>query len=128
MAEGLLDAARMIVGEQEQVATVSLREADSIEGLMERVEVAWQSVETGDGTLLLVDAFGASPFNACARLALARDNVEVITGVNLPMLMELAIQRDTMSFSELIALALEAGKSSIRTLSETMGKQPPMDS
>ncbi len=122
MATGMVDAARMIVGELERLLTISLNEMDDVEGLMERVAAAVEEVDNGDGVLLLVDAFGASPFNACARLAMQRKNLEVITGMNLPMLLELAVQRDGQTLEGLVQIALEAGKSSIRTLSETLNK------
>ena len=122
MAEGLLDAARMIVGEQEGIVTVSLREMDAVEGLMERVAAAIEKVDSDDGVLVLVDLFGASPFNASARLAMEGDSkIEVIAGVSLPMLVELAVQRDGESLERLVNIAREAGTSGIRTLSETLG-------
>jgi PTS system mannose-specific IIA component len=123
MALGMLDAARMIVGEQERTLAVSLNEMDDVEGLMDRIAAAVDEVDMGDGVLLLVDAFGASPFNASARLAMQRKNTEVITGMNLPMLLELAVQRDGQSLDGLVQIALEAGKSSIRTLTETLNKE-----
>ena len=121
MADGLVDAARMIVGEQEGIAAVSLREMDAVEGLMERVAAAIEKVDTGDGSLVLVDLFGASPFNASARLAMQGDSkIEVITGVSLPMLVELAVQREGETLEQLVEIALEAGTIGIRTLSQTL--------
>ena len=123
MADGLLDAAHMIVGEQEGLATVSLREMDAVEGLMERVATAIQKVDAGDGVLVLVDLFGASPFNASARLAMQGDsNMEVISGVSLPMLVELMVQREGESLEKLVQVALEAGTSGVRTLSQTLNR------
>lgn len=120
MAEGMIDAARMIVGELEGVASVSLKEMDAVEDLMGRIETALLQVDQGDGALILVDAFGASPFNASARLAMTRKNVEVISGMNLPMLLELAVQRQGQDLAGVTQIALDAGTTSIRTLSETL--------
>ena len=124
MAEGMLDAARMIVGEQERLVSVTLREADGIESLTERVAAAVEQVDAGDGVLVLVDVFGASPFNASARVAMQRSKVEVLTGVSLPMLLELAVQREGQDLSALTQVARDAGTSGIRTLSETLAKKP----
>jgi mannose/fructose/sorbose-specific phosphotransferase system IIA component len=124
MTEGLLDATRMIVGPQEGLAGVALQESDDIESLMERVATAVEGVDAGDGVLILVDVFGASPFNASARLAMTRPGIEVLSGVSLPMLLELMVQRDDESLDELVDIAREAGTSGIRTLSETLGKKP----
>jgi mannose/fructose/sorbose-specific phosphotransferase system IIA component len=122
MTDGLLDAAHMIVGEQEGMAGVALKESDDIESLMERVAAAVEEVDAGDGVLVLVDVFGASPFNASARLAMTRDGMEVLTGVSLPMLLELMVQREDQGLQELVEIAREAGTSGIRTLSEALGK------
>jgi len=121
MADGLLDATRMIVGEQEGLLGVGLQEGDDVDSLVERVAQAVEQVESGDGTLVLVDVFGASPFNGSARLAMTRKNVEVLSGVSLPMLLEAVVQREGQSLEELVAIAKEAGTSGIKTLSETLG-------
>lgn len=123
MAEGMMDAARMIVGEMEGVATVSLKESDAVEDLISRIETAVDQVDQGDGALILVDAFGASPFNASARLAMNRKNIEVISGVNLPMLLELAVQREGQNLEAVTQIALETGTASIRTLSQTLNRE-----
>jgi PTS system mannose-specific IIA component len=121
MAGGLVDAARMIAGEQEGIATVSLREMDALQGLVERVAAAIQEVDSGDGVVVLVDLFGGSPFNASARLAMQGDHkIEVVSGVNLPMLVELAVQRETRDLEQLLDIALQAGTSGIRSLSQTL--------
>jgi len=122
MAEGMLEAARMIVGDMEGIVAVSLQEADAVENLMDRISDVISSVDTGDGVLILVDVFGASPFNASARLAMVRDKIEVISGMNLPMLLELAIQHSEGDLDALVRTALDAGSSSIRTLSQTLKK------
>ena len=121
IAEGMIDAAQMIVGTMEGVASVSLKGEDAVEDLMVRVEAALHEVDQGDGALILVDAFGASPFNASARLALSGNyTLEVITDMNLPMLLELAVQREGQDLGVLTKIALEAGITSIRTLSQTL--------
>lgn len=122
MADGLLDAARMIVGAKEGVETVQLREEDDVEGLMARIEIAIQNVDAGAGVLIMVDLPGASPFNASARLALQREELAVVTGVNLPMLAETLVQREGKSLEELTQIAREAGLSGVKTLSEILNR------
>jgi PTS system mannose-specific IIA component len=123
MAEGMIDAARMIVGEQQGVTAVTLRESDGIESLTERVAAAVQQVDSGDGVLILVDVFGASPFNCSARVAMQRGKVEVITGMSLPMLLELMVQREGQGLTALTQLARDAGSSCVRTLSDTLARK-----
>lgn len=123
MADGILDAAAMIVGDLTGVAAVTLKEMDAVEDLMERIRAAIEQVDTGDGTLVLVDLFGASPFNASARLLVGKEksNLEVITGVNLPMVLEVAMQRSSEDLENLITIAEEAGTSGVRVLSRELG-------
>ena len=123
MASGLLDAARMIVGDQEALLALSLQEMEDVEGLMAKVEEAISQVDTGEGVLVLVDLPGASPFNASARIAMQREGIEVVTGVNLPMLAELLVMRDGSSLEECVGIAKEAGISGVRTLSEILKKK-----
>lgn len=120
-AEGLLDAAEMIVGEMDNVVCIGLEPMDDIDLLIQRIQEAVNAVDVGDGALLMVDLFGASPFNASGRLALAQqDRLELITGMNLPMLVELLVQREGLSLKEASQIALDAGKSGISRLSDKM--------
>jgi PTS system mannose-specific IIA component len=123
LASGMMDAAAMIVGNLEAVAAVGLFESEAVEDLMGKIGAALAEVDQGEGILILVDAFGASPFNASARLALERKNIEVLTGMNLPMLLELAVQREGRDLAGVTELALQTGISSIRRLSETVKPQ-----
>jgi mannose/fructose-specific phosphotransferase system component IIA len=77
-----------------KILKLRLKETDPIEGLSDRLDQAIQEVNDGDGVLILVDLFGASPFNVSARLTQKYKNVQVVTGINLPMLPETALQRE----------------------------------
>jgi len=120
MATGLIEAAEMIVGEQEALVPVHLQEMDDVEGLMERVTKAVSQVDSGQGALIMVDLPGASPFNASARIAMQQDNIGVVTGVSLPMLAETLVQRDGSSIQELIDIAKNAGMIGIKDLTEIL--------
>lgn len=120
MASGLIEAAEMIVGEQDQLYPVHLREMDDVEGLMERVEQAIAENNSGDGVLVLVDLPGASPFNASARIAMQRDDLAVVTGVNLPMLAEVLVKRSGTSLADLVETSKQAGKQGVKDLSEIL--------
>ena len=123
MAEGMLDAVRMITGIHDGLGAVGLNEEDDVEGLIDRISACLQSLDHDQGILLFVDLFGASPFNASARLALRSDApAEVVTGVNLPMLVELVMQREDLTLNELAEMALEVGPAGISRLSETLPK------
>jgi len=118
LGEGLLDAMQMIAGPQEKVDFVSLKEGDSIDELKERILNTVKMLDDGSGVLVFVDMFGASPSNAAAYLL--NENVEVITGVNLPMLLEILSFRETSSLEELSANAMAAGVESIKNLTQLL--------
>jgi len=118
LGEGLLDAMQMIAGPQEKVDFVSLKEGDSIDELKERILNTVKMLDDGSGVLVFVDMFGASPSNAAAYLL--NENVEVITGVNLPMLLEIVSFRETSSLQELSANAMTAGVESIKNLTQLL--------
>jgi PTS system mannose-specific IIA component len=118
LGEGLLDAMQMIAGPQEKVDFVSLKEGDSIDELKERILNAVKILDDGSGVLVFVDMFGASPSNAAAYLL--DENVEVITGVNLPMLLEILSFRESSSLQELSANAMTAGVESMKNLTQLL--------
>lgn len=118
LAQGLVNAMDMIMGPQESIIVIGFFEEDSVDELEQKIEELVASRGSGEGALILVDLFGASPFNASARVASRHPNVDVITGINLPMLLELAIQRQNQSsLSELVAEGLRAGSEGIKVLS-----------
>jgi PTS system mannose-specific IIA component len=121
MAKGLLDAARSVAGHAEGSASVCLREGDAVDSLGPRIAAAIDAVNDGDGVIVLVDMWGASPFVAAAHLAIkAQHRIEVIAGVNLPMVLEILVQRTAKGFEELAAVALQAGSEGIRALSQAV--------
>ena len=91
LSKALLDSALMILGSFENVVAVSVDSGDSPEHIQERLKEAVEQVNTGAGVLVLCDMFGGTPSNMS--LSLLSDTVEVITGVNLPMLLKLHSSR-----------------------------------
>lgn len=120
MAPGLIDGLEMIVGRQAQCETLTLGPGDAVDALKAKVEDAIARLDSGDGVLVFVDVLGASPFNVSAEAAWEEPTVDVISGVNLPMLLEAAMVRDSLSLPELAALARDSGQSGIRLLSESV--------
>jgi len=124
LADGLLDAMRMITGEQEGVVAISLKESDAPEDLGEHIKEVLPEVDDGDGILIMADLFGATPFNASSRLYLELDNkIEIITGANLPMLVETVICREGNDLQSVFACALQSGKEGIQSLPESIRKK-----
>src|SRR6516225_10378363 len=89
LAIELLNAAEMIVGEIHHATAVSLGWHDDVGTATSMIEKALERVKTPDGVLILTDMFGGTPTNICSTF-LDQENVEIVTGVNLPMLIKFA--------------------------------------
>jgi mannose/fructose/sorbose-specific phosphotransferase system IIA component len=110
----LMESLGMILGEMEQVVTLSLMPGDSLEGLIERMRQSIQQVDTGQGVLVFLDLFGGTPSNAAALLTQEMQGVYAVTGVNFPMLAEVFMLRmSSDDLQELVSTAVSAGKSGI---------------
>lgn len=99
----------MILGPQESFQAVALADDDSPDRFQQRLSEAVETVERGAGTVVLVDLPGATPFSAAVRLAHQRPGIEVISGANLPMLLETLTLRDGETLAGVVARAVDAG-------------------
>ncbi|WP_321146871.1 PTS mannose transporter subunit IIAB [Providencia alcalifaciens] len=114
-AEQLLRTTEMLIGEQENVSFIDFVPGENADTLFEKYTQKLTTLDTSTGVLFLVDTWGGSPFNAATRIANEHDNYEIITGVNVPMLVETFMCRDdNPSMDELITVALETGRGGIR--------------
>ena len=119
LATELVNAAETIVGDIPQFAAVSIGWHDDVEDAREEMRQAIQRVQGPEGVLLLTDMFGGTPANVGLTF-LEANKVEVITGVNLPMLIKLAGLRAS---SDLLAVAREVrdtGRNAIWVASDLM--------
>jgi PTS system mannose-specific IIB component len=116
-AEQLLKTAEMILGEQDNVAFIDFVPGENAETLIEKYTAKLGGLDTSSGVLFLVDTWGGSPFNAASRIVVDKENYEVVTGVNIPMLAETFMARDdNPSFAELVAIAVETGRVGVKAL------------
>ena len=120
LGDALIRAVEMIAGQAEGLYSVSLFPGDSPEGLGEKLEAALQEIE-GQETLVLIDLFGGTPYNVAACQVL-KENVECVTGANLPMLLELVMSRDGVSLPELAKEIAQAGQESVKNLGPMLSK------
>lgn len=122
-AEQLLKTTEMLLGEQDNVAFIDFVPGENAETLIEKYNGKISGLDTSGGVLFLVDTWGGSPFNAASRIAVDKENYEVVTGVNIPMLVETFMARDdNPSFDELVALALETGREGVKALKKPAEK------
>lgn len=118
LAEGLKTAVEMIAGPQQRLLPIGMKPGDDPEELRRKIEDAVAIVSEGGEALVLVDLLGGSPANASSQLAVA--GTQVICGVNLPMLLELLIQREHAPLSVLTTLALQAAKEGVINLTRQL--------
>ena len=115
----LLAAARMIVGDLPHVAAVSIGWSDNVDSARAEIEKDLRTVDQGKGVLILTDMFGGTPSNVCMTL-MQKDRVEIITGVNLPMIIKLASQEESETAATLARRVVDQGKGSITMASEVL--------
>ncbi len=121
LADEFVKAMEHVVGEQSGVRTVCIGPNDDMEARRAEIRGAIRDVDTGDGTIVLTDLFGGTPSNLAISLMEA-GKVEVIAGINLPMLIRLAGARKAMSIVEAAAAARDAGRNYITVASEFLGQ------
>ncbi len=122
VANELLAAAETVVGELNHIAAVSIGWNDDVETAKEQIARAIKKVSKGKGVLLLTDMFGGTPTNISA-MYIAEGEVEIVTGVNLPMVIKLASQHKEMSLIEMAKEVEEQGKNAIYRASELLVPQ-----
>jgi PTS system mannose-specific IIA component len=120
LGDALIRATEMIAGPVERLFSVSLLPDESPEGFGEKLATALRGIE-GQETLVLVDLPGGTPYNVVARHVL-KGNVECVTGVNLPMLLELVTSRDEASLAELAEAIARVGQATIRNVGPMLNK------
>jgi len=122
IADELVRAASMIVGEIPQCLTIGISPEEKIEKIAARLEQALAAVDTGEGVLILTDLFGGTPSNVS--LSYLQDKrVEVVSGVNLPMVLKIGADRQDRDLKEVVKIARDAGRKNISVASEIMKKR-----
>lgn len=112
LANELLAAAETVVGNLDHIRAVSIGWHDDVEMAKDEISRAIKQVSKGKGVLLLTDMFGGTPTNISA-MFLKENEVEMVTGVNLPMVIKLASQNKEISLVELASQVESQGKQAI---------------
>ena len=121
LADEFVTAMEHVVGKQERVATVNIGPDDDMEARRNDIAQAIARVDAGNGVILLTDLFGGTPSNLAISL-MERGRIEVIAGINLPMLIRLESARKKMKIVDAVAAAREAGRKYISVASEVLGE------
>ena len=123
LAEELISAAELVVGEDlKQFQPVSIDPKEGSEEIREKIISAIRKVDEGKGVLILTDMYGGTPSNISLSF-LEERKVEVITGVNLPMLLKLATYQNDMDLEALAVFITDYGQRNIHLASEVLKKR-----
>lgn len=121
LGQELVKAAGMIVEETKHIESFSLGWHDNVEKSKAKIAKAVESVDKGKGVIILTDMFGGTPSNLSLPL-LEKGKIEIITGVNLPMVIKLANQSGKETFEELAGKVKDQGQSQIAIASQLLGE------
>jgi len=121
LAEEFVHAMQHVVGRQDDIATVCIGPNDDMERRRREIADAIKAVDSGKGVIVLTDLFGGTPSNLAISLMQAC-KVEVIAGINLPMLIRLAGARQSLDVTAAVVAARDAGRNYITIASEFLGQ------
>lgn len=119
----LINTAELILGGIESAVSVSINAQESPESMRADIERALKTVDKGKGVLILTDMFGGTPSNLSLSF-LANGRVEVLSGVNLPMLIKLIQTRTQLELTELAEMVGAYGRNSINVAGELLNRRP----
>ena len=120
LATELVKVMEHVVGPQDQLTTITIDPDDDMEKRREDILNSVQFVDKGLGVIILTDMFGGTPSNLAISI-LEQAKIDIIAGVNLPMLIKLASVRSTETISDAVAQAREAGQKYIMVASQVLG-------
>ncbi len=122
LATEFVVAMEHVVGPQRAISPICIGPDDDMESRRAEIANAIVEVDSGRGVIVLTDLFGGTPSNLAISL-MKPGKVEVIAGINLPMLIRLEGARRTMNVGDAVAAAREAGRKYISVASEVLGEQ-----
>ncbi|MFT8871972.1 MAG: PTS sugar transporter subunit IIA [Sporolactobacillus sp.] len=131
LAAAFINTAKMIFGNIEHTKAVTFEPGEGIENLLEKYQDVIHSSEQipGNEVLFLTDLFGGSPYNAASRFAARQPHMDIVTGVNLPMLIDVLARRMAGgTLADLVSTAKQSGTDGIRSFREWFDKQQIVNS
>ncbi|MDD4569999.1 MAG: PTS sugar transporter subunit IIA [Tepidanaerobacteraceae bacterium] len=122
LGRALLSSAELICGKQENVVVLSIKHQVNMDDFKLLIEKELENFADEKAPLILVDVFGGSPSNA-AVMQIKDHDITVMTGVNLPMLLEILSGREACGLDELVKLGFEAGTQGIKIIDKSFFKK-----
>jgi len=123
LAQEFVLATEHVVGKQKNIKAICIEPEDDMEKRRNDILEAVKEVDTGAGVAVLTDMFGGTPSNLAISI-MGKVPVEVVAGINLPMLVKLATIRNTLPIAEAVMVAQEAGRKYINVASNLLSKEP----
>jgi mannose PTS system EIIA component len=120
LAEALITSVQFLVGSLQKIRGVSIWPKDKEKEVRDRIQREIKEVDDGDGVVILTDVLGGTPTNLSISF-LEKEKVEVVTGVNIPMLLTLSSYRRGKSLGELSRLVKKSGRRSITLAKRVLG-------
>jgi len=121
LADEFLMATQQIVGAVEGIEPISIDPSDPLEEVEARIKKGIKKVDMGRGVLILTDMFGGTPSNISLSFQ-EKGKVEIVTGINLPMLIKLSTMREDKTLDELASFIKSYGQKNIHLASEIMDR------
>lgn len=117
LAEELLNSAEMIFGKQENVETILFAPGENTENLKKKYREKLENFKESKEVLIIVDLFGGSPYNAAFEIAITNENIDVLTGASLPIILEILSIRDNedIKITDIINSINDSSNSYIRS-------------
>jgi PTS system mannose-specific IIA component len=122
LANEFVGALQHVIGDQKQIATVCIGPDDDMEKRRIEITQKIKEVDQGRGVILLTDMFGGTPSNLAISV-MNKKNVEVITGINLPMLIKIASIRKSSNLTDTVNGAQEAGRKYINIAKQLISQE-----
>lgn len=120
ISTGVMSASNMIFGEQPGFKAVTFQKKDGLATLQMKFTELLNTVASEDEVLFFVDVFGGTPYNAAAQVAYGKSNIEVITGLSLPLVLEILSRRETMGLKKLVEVLKDVNKDCLKVFSEEL--------
>lgn len=122
-ATQLLLTSEMIAGKQQNIVCVDLFPSENTDNILQKYIKSLSDLKTDLGVLFLVDMWGGTPFNAAQKIILNKENYDIVTGVNIPMIIEVLLARNNIcAITELVNIAIKSGSESIKSVNYSISK------
>jgi PTS system mannose-specific IIA component len=121
LGKELVHTVEMITGPQEQLVSVTIDHTDDVPSSAERIAGTFDQVDEGEGVIIFTDLLGGTPSNVSLTF-LNRPSVEVISGVNLPMLLQAVSCRASLPMKEVVVKSVKSGKEGVTAANLLLGK------